>query len=154
MPIKIEDKIVGYEVVTDKEKSEPEVPDLVIYDRPDKVDGRTYKIRPPSSKSAMYITINNITLDDGTIRPFEIFINTKNVDDQAWITAFTRMLSSVFRTSGDLDFVPDELAQVYDPNGGYWHDQKLMPSLVAHIGSVIEKHFEWMGKVNDNVSRT
>ncbi|MEK0324426.1 MAG: hypothetical protein QQN63_01875 [Nitrosopumilus sp.] len=148
--IKIDSPIVAYKVVPKGEELEPVVDDVVLYDRPEKITGRTYKIRPASSDTAMYITINNITLDDGSSRPFEIFINTKSVDGHDWITALTRMLSSVFRMPGDLDFVTEELSQVYDPKDSYWSGKEFMPSVVAHIGKIIGQHFEWTKEYNDS----
>lgn len=148
--IKIESPIVSYSVASKGEEREPVVDTVVLYDRPERINGRTYKIRPASSDTSMYITINNIILEDGSSRPFEIFINTKNVDGHDWITALTRMLSSVFRMPGDIAFVTDELAQVYDPKDSYWVGKEFMPSVVAHIGKIIGDHFEWTKDYNDS----
>lgn len=148
--IKIDSPIVAYKVVPKGEELEPVVDDVVLYDRPEEITGRTYKIHPSSSADAMYITINNILLEDGSSRPFEIFINTKNVDGHDWITALTRMLSSVFRMPGDLDFVTEELSKVHDPKDSYWLGKEFMPSVVAHIGKIIGQHFEWTKDYNDS----
>jgi len=101
--------------------------------------GYTYKIRWPSSDHAMYITINDIERD-GRRRPFEIFINSKNLEHYAWTVALTRMISAIFRRGGDIAFVVEELKAVFDPQGGQWMGGRYVPSLLAAIGGVIETH--------------
>jgi ribonucleoside-diphosphate reductase alpha chain len=108
-------------------------------DRPEALPGRTYKIRWPESDHAIYITINDI-IQDGRRRPFEVFINSKNMDHYAWTVGLTRMISAVFRRGGDVSFVVEELKAVFDPRGGQWVDRKYVPSLLAAIGDVIERH--------------
>jgi ribonucleoside-diphosphate reductase alpha chain len=108
-------------------------------DRPGALPGSTYKVRWPESDHAIYITINDI-LQDGRHRPFEVFINSKNMEHYAWTVALTRMISAVFRRGGDVSFVVEELKAVFDPRGGYWVDGEYVPSLLAAIGDVIEKH--------------
>ncbi len=49
-------------------------------------------------------------------------------------------MSAVFRKGGDVSFLVQELGEVFDPAGGYWNGPKHMPSLVAHIGLVLEEH--------------
>ncbi len=117
-------------------------------DRPGVLPGTTYKIRWPDSEHAMYITVNDI-IADGRRRPFEIFINTKNVDHFAWIVALTRMISAVFRRGGDVSFVVDELKEVFDPRGGTWMKGKYVPSLLAAIGDVIGRHMVDIGFIKD-----
>jgi ribonucleoside-diphosphate reductase alpha chain len=112
-------------------------PDLMV--RSDKLDGTTYKLRWPDSEHAMYVTINDIELD-GLRRPFEIFINSKNLEHYSWVVALTRMISAVFRRGGEVAFVAEELKQVFDPRGGQWSNGRYVPSLVAAIGDVIERH--------------
>jgi ribonucleoside-diphosphate reductase alpha chain len=107
--------------------------------RPEALPGRTYKIRWPDSDHAMYITINDI-VQDGRRRPFEVFINSKNMDHYAWTVALTRMVSAVFRRGGDVSFVSEELKAVFDPRGGAWMHGRYVPSLLAAIGDVIERH--------------
>ncbi len=107
--------------------------------RPDELPGRTYKIRWPESDHAFYITINDV-VQDGRRRPFEIFINSKNMEHYAWTVALTRMISAVFRRGGDVSFVVDELKAVFDPRGGQWMGGHYVPSLLAAIGEVIEQH--------------
>ena len=112
--------------------------------------GSTYKIKTPVSDHAMYVTINDIVLNEGTDyeqrRPFEIFINSKNLDHFQWIVALTRIISAVFRKGGDVTFLVDELKAVFDPRGGYWQPGgKFMPSIIAELGYVIEKHLQTIG---------
>jgi ribonucleoside-diphosphate reductase alpha chain len=101
--------------------------------------GFTYKLKWPESDHAIYITINDI-LQDGRRRPFEIFINSKNMEHYAWTVALTRMVSAVFRRGGDISFVVEELKAVFDPRGGHWLEGRYVPSLLAAIGGVIERH--------------
>jgi len=119
-------------------------------ERPYELVGCTYKIKPPVSDHALYITINDIVLNQGTShevrRPFEIFINSKNLDHFQWIVALTRIVSAVFRKGGDVAFLVEELKAVFDPKGGYWKPGgKFMPSLIAEIGDVIEHHLTKIG---------
>ncbi len=107
--------------------------------RPEELPGKTYKIKWPESDHAMYITINDI-VRDGRRRPFEIFINSKNMENFAWTVALTRMISAVFRRGGDVSFVVEELKAVFDPRGGQWVEGRYVPSLLAAIGDVIEQH--------------
>ncbi|WP_298436349.1 adenosylcobalamin-dependent ribonucleoside-diphosphate reductase [uncultured Jannaschia sp.] len=108
-------------------------------DRPQQLTGETYKIKWPASEHALYITINDIELD-GQRRPFEIFVNSKNMEHFAWTVALTRMISAVFRRGGDVSFVVEELKAVFDPRGGAWVQGKYVPSILAAIGGVIERH--------------
>jgi len=106
--------------------------------------GFTYKLQWPESDHAMYITINDIVQDDRR-RPFEIFINSKNMEHYAWTVALTRMISAVFRRGGDVTFVVEELKAVFDPRGGAWVTGRYVPSLLAAIGEVIEQHMVDIG---------
>ncbi|MPY69459.1 MAG: adenosylcobalamin-dependent ribonucleoside-diphosphate reductase [Alphaproteobacteria bacterium] len=108
-------------------------------DRPEELPGQTYKIKWADSDHAIYITINDI-VQDGRRRPFEVFINSKNMEHYAWTVALTRMISAVFRRGGDVAFVVEELKAVFDPRGGQWLDGRYVPSLLAAIGGVIERH--------------
>ncbi|MFM5952853.1 MAG: adenosylcobalamin-dependent ribonucleoside-diphosphate reductase [Novosphingobium sp.] len=103
------------------------------------LQGTTYKLRWPASAHALYVTINNAEID-GELRPFEVFINSKNLDHYAWSLALTRMISAVFRRGGDVDFVVEELQAVFDPRGGAWTNGRYVPSLLAAIGDIIETH--------------
>jgi ribonucleoside-diphosphate reductase alpha chain len=121
-----------------------EVHDSVVYiaqplARPEDLPGKTYKIKWPGSDHAIYITINDV-MQDGRQRPFEIFINSKNMEHYAWTVALTRMISAVFRRGGDVSFVVEELKAVFDPRGGQWMEGRYVPSLLAAIGGVIERH--------------
>jgi len=112
--------------------------------RPEALPGQTYKITWPESEHAMYITINDV-VQDGRRRPFEIFINSKNMEHYAWTVALTRMISAVFRRGGDVSFVVEEMKAVFDPRGGAWMGGRYVPSLLAAIGDVIERHMIEIG---------
>lgn len=115
-------------------------PDLTRpLDRPASLEGATYKLKFPGSEHAIYITINDV-VQDGRLRPFEVFINSKNMEHFAWTVALTRMISAVFRRGGDVSFVVEELKAVFDPRGGAWIEGRYVPSILAAIGSVIERH--------------
>ena len=113
-------------------------------DRPTELDGATYKLKWPDSEHAIYITINDLIVN-GQQRPFEVFINSKNMEHFAWTVALTRMISAVFRRGGDVSFVVEELKAVFDPRGGAWMGGKYVPSILAAIGGVIEKHMVAIG---------
>ena len=166
MTMKIDKKIVGYEVVKDQGTEEVPVAEEhttavsnVIQmhekvERPEMLLGSTYKIKTPLSEHSLYVTINDIVLNPGTEhelrRPFEIFINSKNMDHFQWIVALTRIISAVFRKGGDVTFLVDELRSVFDPRGGYFKKGgKFMPSLVAEIGDAIESHLRLIGLLKD-----
>ena len=163
---KIDKRIVGYAVKGPEEKEQPAKPEYtkegaedgraeVIrmhekLERPEMLVGSTYKVKTPISDHAMYVTINDIILNEGTQyekrRPFEIFINSKNLDHYQWIVALTRIISAVFRKGGDVTFLVDELKAVFDPRGGYWQTGgKFMPSIIAELGYIVEKHLIAIG---------
>jgi len=112
--------------------------------RPEALPGQTYKIRWPDSEHALYITLNDI-VQDGRRRPFEVFINSQNMEHYAWTVALTRMISAVFRRGGDVSFVVEEMKAVFDPRGGAWMEGRYVPSLLAAIGEVIERHMIAIG---------
>ncbi|HEX6996253.1 MAG TPA: NrdJb [Gammaproteobacteria bacterium] len=162
MTIKIDRKIVKYAVSRDGEKREEQAePEREHSDakvirmhekleRPEVLIGSTYKVKTPVSDHAMYVTINDIVLNEGTPheqrRPFEIFINSKNLDHYQWIVALTRIMSAVFRKGGDVTFLVDELKAVFDPRGGYWQPGgKFMPSIIAELGHIVERHLISIG---------
>jgi ribonucleoside-diphosphate reductase alpha chain len=116
-------------------------------DRPQSLEGHPYKLKWPDSDHALYITINDIMLH-GHRRPFEIFINSKNMEHFAWTVALTRMISAVFRRGGDVSFVVEELKAVFDPRGGAWMNGKYVPSILAAIGGVIERHLISIGFID------
>jgi hypothetical protein len=170
MAIKIEKKITGYSVATEDDKAKAaEAPaahavaenkSTVVQmgeplSRPDMLIGNTYKIKTPVTEHALYITINDIIMNEGTPqehrRPFEIFINSKNMEHFQWIVALTRVMSAVFRKGGDVTFLVEELRSVFDPSGGYFKKGgKYIPSLVAEIGEVVEQHLIQIGMLKKN----
>ena len=137
------------EVVATSE-TEPQTPhgDVVYMseplDRPQALEGSTYKLKWPDSEHAIYLTINDLIVG-GRRRPFEVFINSKNMEHFAWTVALTRMISAVFRRGGDVSFVVEELKAVFDPRGGAWVKGKYIPSILAAIGGVIEQHLIAIG---------
>ncbi len=163
--LKIDKKIVGYAVNQADKKEEASKQDFprttttggaeIIrmhekLERPEMLIGCSYKVKTPVSDHAMYVTINDIILNEGTEhekrRPFEIFINSKNLDHYQWIVALTRIISAVFRKGGDVTFLVDELKAVFDPRGGYWKPGgKYMPSIIAELGYVVERHLIHIG---------
>jgi hypothetical protein len=159
MAIKIDKKITAYKLVTDEDKKAAEAapaPSSNIFQmgeplsRPDMLVGNTYKIKTPVTEHALYITINDVIMYEGTPqehrRPFEIFINSKNMEHFQWIVALTRVMSAVFRKGGDVTFLVEELKSVFEPSGGYFKKGgKFVPSLVAEIGEVVEKHLQEIG---------
>jgi len=129
--------------------AQPQTGGEVVYlseplDRPAALEGQTYKVKWPGSEHALYITINDIIIA-GHRRPFEVFINSKNMEHFAWTVALTRMISAVFRRGGDISFVVEELKAVFDPRGGAWMEGRYIPSILAAIGGVIERHLIAIG---------
>ena len=155
MAIKIEGKITGYEVVKKDEEQKAADSNVVHMheqiSRPDMLLGSTYKIKTPLTEHALYVTINDIVLNQGTPhekrRPFEIFINSKSMDHFQWVVAMTRVISAVFRKGGDVTFLIEELRSVFDPRGGYFKKGRYTPSLVAELGDVIECHLKMIGLI-------
>ena len=161
MAIKITKKIIGYKVLNnqstpDSSNDTPPKADLESMhenvERPEVLVGSTYKIKTPQSEHALYITINDMILNQGTEheerRPYEIFINSKNMEHFQWVLALTRVISAVFRKGGDATFLVDELKAVFDPKGGYFKKGGVfMPSLVAEIGCAIETHMKHIGMI-------
>jgi hypothetical protein len=163
--MKIEAKIVNYRIELPEAEKPVEVKAAVgrqtsedgkvvrmheKLDRPEMLRGSTYKVKTPVDDHAMYVTINDIVLNMDTEyeshRPFEIFVNSKNLDHYQWIVALTRIMSAVFRKGGDVTFIVDELKAVFDPRGGYWQPGgKYMPSIIAELGHIVEKHLRYIG---------
>jgi len=166
MAIKIDQKIVDYDVMRDQAPAEdksaeatPRIAEVIQMherlERPETLLGSTYKVKTPLSEHALYVTINDVILNAGTEheqrRPFEIFINSKNMEHFQWIVALTRIISAVFRKGGDVTFLVEELRSVFDPRGGYFKKGgKYMPSLVAEIGDAIESHMRTIGLLKDD----
>jgi hypothetical protein len=181
MTIKIDKKIKGYSVVKPEDKAAAEAAAVAAkaasvapvgtqaampfagadiiqmhekIERPEVLIGSTYKIKSPLVEHAMYVTINDIVLNQGTEnelrRPFEVFINSKNMDHFQWIVALTRIMSAVFRKGGDVTFLVDEMKAVFDPRGGYFKAGGVyMPSIVAEIGNAVEEHLKMIGMIVD-----
>ncbi|VAW67837.1 Ribonucleotide reductase of class II (coenzyme B12-dependent), alpha subunit [hydrothermal vent metagenome] len=163
MATKIDKKIVAFKVVKDEDENEeaqtPSIPEREIMhenvERPEMLLGSTYKIKTPLSVHALYVTINDVILNQGTDhearQPYEIFINSKSMDQFQWVVALTRVISAVFRKGGDVCFLVEELKAVFDPQGGYFKKGgKFMPSLVAEIGESIESHMKMIGLIKDD----
>lgn len=122
------------------------------FQRPVVLEGKTYKIKTPLSEHALYVTINDLVINVNTAverrRPYEIFINSKNMEHFQWIVAVTRLISAVFRHGGNTLFIVEEMEAIFDPRGGYFRKGgKFTPSLVAEIGSVIKTHMENIGMI-------
>jgi hypothetical protein len=172
MATRINKKIKGYQVLGSDTKSAPETqaatpqaqaPEVSEFkviqmheklERPEILIGATYKIKSPLFEHALYVTINDIVLNAGTEfemrRPFEIFINSKNMDHFQWIVALTRIMSAVFRKGGDVTFLVEELKAVFDPRGGYFKAGGVyMPSIVAELGNIVEQHLKMIGLLHD-----
>lgn len=146
----IDKKIVGFRVKANEAENVEEMHEQL--QRPEILMGATYKIKTPLSDHALYITINDVVLNPGTEheirRPFEIFINSKNLEHFQWVVALTRVISAVFRKGGDVTFLVEELKAVFDPQGGYFKSGgRFMPSLVAEIGDAIEAHLLSIGLI-------
>jgi hypothetical protein len=174
MAIKISKKIKGYSVGKPDDVIQAPIPTVAAdlrdvievpamaeviqmhekVERPDVLVGSTYKIKSPLFEHALYVTINDIVLNEDTEhemrRPFEVFINSKNMDHFQWIVALTRIMSAVFRKGGDITFLVDELKAVFDPRGGYFKAGGVyMPSIVAELGAIIEQHLKMIGMLFD-----
>jgi hypothetical protein len=172
MAIKIDKKIKGYSVARPQDEAAAAVPPSVQPDpadslempsaeviqmherveRPERLEGHTYKIKSPLFEHALYVTINDIVLNEGTPhelrRPYEIFVNSKNMEHFQWTVALTRIISAVFRKGGDVTFLVDELKAVFDPRGGYFRAGGVYtPSIVAELGVVIEDHLKKIGLI-------
>ena len=169
MATKIDKKIVAFKVVKEDEEAAAEAAKIAAapivperetmhenVERPEMLLGSTYKVKTPLSEHALYITINDVILNQGTDhearQPYEIFINSKSMDQFQWVVALTRVISAVFRKGGDVCFLVEELKAVFDPQGGYFKKGgKFMPSLVAEIGESIESHMKMIGMIKDDV---
>jgi len=157
--IKIDQKIVNYAVKKENTEQPKDTIDLEhLHEatiRPEMLLGATYKIKIGTMENAIYLTINDIVLNSGTDheerRIYEVFLNSKDMSQFQWIALATRLMSAVFRKGGDAVFIVDELKQIFDPNGGMWEKGINYPSLVAKIGSVIERHMVTIGMIKRQV---
>ena len=158
MSVKIAKKITGYAVAKPEDEQESNVAHIApLLERDDILEGNTYKIKTPNSDHAMYITINDVVINHGTPeehrRPFEVFINSKNMEHFMWIVALTRITSAIFRKGGDITFLVEELKAVFDPRGGYYKKGgRYMPSIVAEIGEVIQQHLISIGMMEGQLN--
>ncbi|MEE8059960.1 MAG: NrdJb [Pseudomonadales bacterium] len=159
MTTTINNQIVGFSVIADggsQDKNQQLAEIVSLHEaisRPEILEGSTYKITTPTSPHALYVTMNDIVLNAGTEhetrRPFEVFINSKNLEHFQWVVVLTRVMSAVFRKGGEVTFLVDELKGVFDPKDGYFKEGRFIPSLVAEIGYIIEKHFKKIGLIVD-----
>lgn len=154
MPIHIDSTIIDWQVVREAAGELEHMDERLA--RPETLEGRTYKVKTPLSEHALYVTINDVVLNAGTThesrRPFEVFINSKNMDHFQWIVALTRIISAVFRKGGDCTFLVEELRSVFDPRGGYFKPGgRFMPSLVGEIGEIIERHLAGLGMLEEEL---
>jgi len=117
----------------------PAMPEEALQPRAEQLHGTTYKLKWPENAHAVYVTINDVE-QGGQRRPFEMFINSKNMEHYAWTVGLTRMISAVFRRSSDVGFVAEELKAVFDPRGGAWMQGRYVPSLLAAIGDIVDGH--------------
>jgi hypothetical protein len=151
--VEIKSKIVKVEVVKPENNIKEELPKTINMTRPKTLRGSTYKLKTPLCDAALYITINDIVIDD-VIYPFEIFINSKSTDHFDWIVALTRVISAIFRNNvgkrNTLHFLLEELASVYSPSGGYLSKGKKIPSLVTEISYIIEEHLKIIGNIDSD----
>jgi hypothetical protein len=164
-PLKIEKKITGYKVISDEDKKQaeaaaqaapaaPAANEPALLARPEVLTGTTYKLKSPVNETALYITINDYIVDEGTEHerrvPFEIFLNSKSMEHYQWIVALMRVMSAVFRKGGDVTFLVEELKSVWDPSGGYFKKGGgWCPSLIADIGNVVERHLKEIGHIKN-----
>ncbi|MEQ8514812.1 MAG: NrdJb [Chromatocurvus sp.] len=171
MAVKIDSKIVSYKVLEKEDPAAVPVEAVVpanedsnvvhmheSFQRPERLVGSTYKVKTPMSEHALYITVNDVILNEGTEhevrRPFEVFINSKNMEHFQWVVALTRLISAVFRKGGDATFLVEELKAVFDPRGGYFKKGGVfMPSIVAEIGYAIEDHMKHIGLIESKLDR-
>ena len=158
MPAKIEKKIVAWAVKAksteskddtstpkNEDTSTPTEPTVLEHvKRPEYLSGGTYKIKPPTAEHALYLTFSDIEVD-GVVRPYEVFVHCKNMDDYQWVIALTRVVSAIFRKGGEVAFLVDEFKDVFDPRGGYFKKGTYMNSVVAEIGYALETHLYEIG---------
>jgi len=145
--------ITGVLTKKDDGKKKDEIKDIGFATRPTELEGTTYKIKTPLSPDALYLTINDL-VENNNRRPYELFINTKNLQQLSWIVAMTRLISAVFRKEPDPSFLVEELKSIYDPNGGYFSNGRFVPSLAAEIGLVIEQHLRKIGILEGERKKT
>jgi ribonucleoside-diphosphate reductase alpha chain len=153
--VTIDRKITGVGPVgKHKSSAAAEQRPVKLLSRPEVCTGSTYKLKLPDSEHALYVTINN-TEHNGKVRPFEVFINSKNMEHYQWVIALTRVVSAVFRQTDDASFLVQELKSVFDPRGGFWKQGgEYVPSLVAEIGNCLERHMVAIGAMDKPEAKT
>jgi hypothetical protein len=149
--IKINKKIASWAVIENTPSESTPVVMNEFHERPEQLVGTTYKIKTPLSEHALYVTINDVVINEKH-HPFEIFINCKSMENFQWVIALTRLISAVFRKGGNVEFLVEELRSVFCPKGGYFRKGKYIPSLVSEIGDVIEDHLVKIGSVVKDTS--
>ncbi len=115
-------------------------------ERPYVLNARVYKLKSVFVDSAVYVTITYIE-EEGKKRPFEIFINSKDLTRAAEYSVLTRLISAIFRRSEDPTFILEELKSIYDPNGGRMKNGRYLPSFYAEIADVLEEFFADIGLI-------
>jgi hypothetical protein len=159
-PIEISKKITCVSVVNKEnntantaEKETQPIERIQETKRPKQLDSRTYKIKASTGYDhAYYISISNVVLNEGTqlkeVRPYEIFINTKDKINVQWVHALTFMMSAIFRKGGEYMFLLDELREVSSPNAGWFGQHtrggnpRYIESMVSAIADTIAYHVE------------
>jgi hypothetical protein len=149
---KIQQKIVGMAVVHDNAVPQHDPGQMLDKDRqPEKTQrpaellSSTYTISTPLIEQNLSLTISDVILNQGTQhelrRPFEISINSENMDDLQWLVVLLRIISAVFRKGGDVSFLVEELRGAFDPGTDDGNrDGRHVLSLVSGIGDILETH--------------
>ncbi|MCX5814135.1 MAG: hypothetical protein NT178_16565, partial [Proteobacteria bacterium] len=113
-------------------------------DRPYQLEGKTFKVKAPENKHAFYLTFTHH--NNGSITPYELFINTKDPSVEEWTKALGRLVSAVFRNVDDPTFLADELREIYSHSGFFSASRrKYVPSLIAEFGEVMKDYFREIG---------
>lgn len=115
------------------------------FKRPEVLSARVYKLKSSFVEDSLYITLAYVENADRTKRPFELFINSKDLTKSAEYTVLTRLISSIFRRSDDPTFIIEELNSIFDPNGGHFKEGKYYHSIYGEIGDVIALFFHDIG---------
>ena len=108
--------------------------------RPEVVDAKVYKLKSAFVKNSVFITLSYVD-EKSSVRPIEIFINSKDLTRAPEYVVLTRLVSAIFRRSNDPMFILEELQGIFDPNGGTFKDGKYYHSFYAEIADVIERFF-------------
>jgi ribonucleoside-diphosphate reductase alpha chain len=125
---------------------EKKASEIVLRQRAEVLNGRTYKIKWPNRNASLYLTINS----DETGKPFEVFITSKDGTYSEWTTAVALLITAIFRQGGDIAFVPKELKQIQSMRDGAWINKRYVGSLPAYIGQLIEQHLQGNSNVEED----